>query len=65
RPSATDGIYALAKKVGKMQKRNFVSTVENFYLANSIARASATMAQCSLVAQSCEKRIFDSAKELG
>ncbi|MEG8099324.1 NADH-quinone oxidoreductase subunit NuoG [Candidatus Liberibacter brunswickensis] len=58
-PSPVDGIYSLAKKVGKMQKRKFVSTIDNFYLANSIARASATMAKCSLAVQNCEKGIFD------
>ncbi|WP_047264642.1 NADH-quinone oxidoreductase subunit NuoG [Candidatus Liberibacter africanus] len=63
-PSPVDGIYALAKKVGKMQTRTFFSTIENFYLANSIARASSTMAQCSLAAKKCEKGIFDSAKGL-
>ncbi|MFT4325109.1 NADH-quinone oxidoreductase subunit NuoG [Candidatus Liberibacter solanacearum] len=56
-PSSTEGIYSLAKKAGEMQKREFVSTVNNFYLANAIARASATMAQCSLVAQNCGKSV--------
>jgi NADH-quinone oxidoreductase subunit G len=43
-------IKALAGKGGTAEKAPFKSTVEDFYLTNPIARASAVMAECSRLA---------------
>jgi NADH-quinone oxidoreductase subunit G len=43
-------IKALAGKGGSTEKAPFRSTVEDFYLTNPIARASAVMAECSRLA---------------
>ena len=43
-------ISKLVKKSGRMNKAAFVSIVEDFYLTNPIARASAVMAECSALA---------------
>jgi NADH-quinone oxidoreductase subunit G len=45
-----DDIRALAAKGGKLEKAPFKTPVEDFYLTNPIARASAVMAECSRLA---------------
>ncbi|MEH2518065.1 NADH-quinone oxidoreductase subunit G [Bradyrhizobium sp. AZCC 1610] len=50
-PGKAEDIKALAgKKGGKVDKTPFKSSVEDFYLTNPIARASAVMAECSRLA---------------
>lgn len=44
-------IAKLSKKSGKMNKGAFASSVQDFYLTNPIARASAVMAECSALAK--------------
>jgi NADH-quinone oxidoreductase subunit G len=44
------GIKALAAKGGSTEKTPFKNVIENFYLTNPIARASAVMAECSRLA---------------
>ena len=44
-------IDALAGKGGSVEKTPFKSSVEDFYLTNPIARASAVMAECSALAE--------------
>ncbi|WP_024506883.1 NADH-quinone oxidoreductase subunit NuoG [Bradyrhizobium sp. ARR65] len=43
-------VRALAGKGGSLEKAPFKSSVEDFYLTNAIARASAVMAECSRLA---------------
>jgi NADH-quinone oxidoreductase subunit G len=45
-----DGIKALAGKGGNVEKAPLKAAVEDFYLTNPIARASAVMAECSRLA---------------
>ncbi|MBR0872463.1 NADH-quinone oxidoreductase subunit G [Bradyrhizobium tropiciagri] len=45
-----DDVKALAGKGGNVDKAAFKPTVEDFYLTNPIARASAVMAECSRLA---------------
>jgi NADH-quinone oxidoreductase subunit G len=45
-----DDVKALASKGGATEKAPFKPTVEDFYLTNPIARASAVMAECSRLA---------------
>jgi len=45
-----DDVKALAANGGAIDKAAFKSTVEDFYLTNPIARASAVMAECSRLA---------------
>jgi len=45
-----DDIKALAGKSGTIEKTPFKTSVEDFYLTNPIARASAVMAECSRLA---------------
>ncbi|MBR0938165.1 NADH-quinone oxidoreductase subunit NuoG [Bradyrhizobium jicamae] len=45
-----DQVKALAGKGGSVDKAAFKATVEDFYLTNPIARASAVMAECSRLA---------------
>jgi NADH-quinone oxidoreductase subunit G len=45
-----DDIKTLAGKGGSVEKTPFKSSVEDFYLTNPIARASAVMAECSRLA---------------
>ncbi|KWV50185.1 NADH dehydrogenase [Bradyrhizobium macuxiense] len=45
-----DDVKALASKGGSVDKAAFKPTVEDFYLTNPIARASAVMAECSRLA---------------
>jgi NADH-quinone oxidoreductase subunit G len=49
-PGKADDVKALAGKSGKVDKTPFKSPVEDFYLTNPIARASAVMAECSRLA---------------
>jgi NADH-quinone oxidoreductase subunit G len=51
--AATDAgdISRLAGLGGTPDKAPFVSTIEDFYLTNPIARASAVMAECSVIAE--------------
>jgi NADH-quinone oxidoreductase subunit G len=50
-PGSADDIRALAAMGGSLDKAPFRSTVEDFYLTNPIARASAVMAECSALAE--------------
>jgi NADH-quinone oxidoreductase subunit G len=47
---AASDVQALAAKGGSVDKAAFKPTVEDFYLTNPIARASAVMAECSRLA---------------
>jgi NADH-quinone oxidoreductase subunit G len=47
---AADDIKTLASKDGTVEKAPFKAAVEDFYLTNPIARASAVMAECSRLA---------------
>jgi NADH-quinone oxidoreductase subunit G len=50
-PGNAGDVSTLAgKKAGKIDKTPFRSSVEDFYLTNPIARASAVMAECSRLA---------------
>jgi NADH-quinone oxidoreductase subunit G len=49
-PGNADDIKTLAGKGGSVEKAPFKSSVEDFYLTNPIARASAVMAECSRLA---------------
>jgi len=49
-PGKADDIKALAAKGGSLEKPPFKSLIEDFYLTNPIARASAVMAECSRLA---------------
>ncbi len=50
-PGKTDDIRKLAALGGTPEKTVFRSAVEDFYLTNPIARASAVMAECSALAE--------------
>jgi NADH-quinone oxidoreductase subunit G len=43
-------VRALAARGGKTTSEPFRNTIEDFYLTNPIARASAVMAECSALA---------------
>jgi NADH-quinone oxidoreductase subunit G len=45
-----DDVKALAAKGGSLDKAAFKPAIEDFYLTNPIARASAVMAECSRLA---------------
>jgi NADH-quinone oxidoreductase subunit G len=47
----SDDIRKLATRSGEMEKAPFRSPIEDFYLTNPIARASAVMAECSALAE--------------
>jgi NADH-quinone oxidoreductase subunit G len=49
-PGKADDVKALAGKGGSVDKVAFSSPVNDFYLTNPIARASAVMAECSSLA---------------
>jgi NADH-quinone oxidoreductase subunit G len=49
-PGNAADITTLSGKAGTLEKAPFKSTVEDFYLTNPIARASAVMAECSRLA---------------
>jgi len=53
KPGKAADIAALAAGAGggALKKRDFISPVRDFYLTNPIARASATMAECSALAR--------------
>jgi NADH-quinone oxidoreductase subunit G len=50
-PGSADDVRALAKVGGGFDKAPFKSPIEDFYLTNPIARASAVMAECSALAE--------------
>ncbi len=50
-PADPAGIRKLAALGGNAEKAPFTSIIDDFYLTNPIARASAVMAECSVVAQ--------------
>jgi NADH-quinone oxidoreductase subunit G len=49
-PGKADDVRALAAGGGKIDKTPITTTIEDFYLTNPIARASAVMAECSRLA---------------
>jgi NADH-quinone oxidoreductase subunit G len=50
-PADSGDIGRLAARGGTVDKAPFVSPIEDFYLTNPIARASAVMAECSVIAE--------------
>jgi NADH-quinone oxidoreductase subunit G len=50
-PGESSDIGRLAARGGRPDKAPFVSPVDDFYLTNPIARASAVMAECSVIAE--------------
>ncbi|MCX7899278.1 MAG: molybdopterin-dependent oxidoreductase, partial [Methylocystis sp.] len=50
-PADVDGVNKLAAHSAVAMKDGFVSAIDDFYLTNPIARASAVMAECSALAQ--------------
>ena len=50
-PADAADIERLATRGGAPDKAPFVSPIEDFYLTNPIARASAVMAECSVIAE--------------
>ncbi len=50
-PGEAEDIRKLATRGGTMDKAPFASPIEDFYLTNPIARASAVMAECSALAE--------------
>ncbi len=56
KPGDPADIAGLASASGRLGKSPFVSTVQNFYLTNPIARASAVMAECSALARGGHKQ---------
>ena len=50
-PGNPDDVRKLAMLDGAMGKAPFQSPIEDFYLTNPIARASAVMAECSALAE--------------
>jgi NADH-quinone oxidoreductase subunit G len=50
-PGDAEDIRKLAALGGAMDKAPFISPIEDFYLTNPIARASAVMAECSALAE--------------
>jgi NADH-quinone oxidoreductase subunit G len=50
-PADSNDIGRLAARGGTPDKAPFVSPVDDFYLTNPIARASAVMAECSVIAE--------------
>ncbi len=50
-PADPDGVRKLAALGGAMDKTPFRSPIDDFYLTNPIARASAVMAECSALAE--------------
>ena len=49
-PGKADDVKALAGKGGNLDKAAFKPAIEDFYLTNPVARASAVMAECSRLA---------------
>jgi NADH-quinone oxidoreductase subunit G len=50
-PGTRSDIAALAARGGTPEKTSFVCAVEDFYFTNAIARSSAIMAECSVIAE--------------
>jgi NADH-quinone oxidoreductase subunit G len=50
-PAERADISALAARGGALEKTAFGRALDDFYLTNPIARASAVMAECSLIAE--------------
>jgi NADH-quinone oxidoreductase subunit G len=50
-PTARADIAALAARAGTVEKITFGRALDDFYLTNPIARASAVMAECSVIAE--------------
>jgi NADH-quinone oxidoreductase subunit G len=50
-PGNSEDVRKLAMRGGAMEKAPFRSPIEDFYLTNPIARASAVMAECSALAE--------------
>jgi NADH-quinone oxidoreductase subunit G len=50
-PGTRSDIAALAARGGTPEKTSFVYAVEDFYFTNAIARSSAIMAECSVIAE--------------
>jgi NADH-quinone oxidoreductase subunit G len=50
-PAERADVAALAARGGAFEKTAFGCALDDFYLANPIARASATMAECSVIAE--------------
>lgn len=51
-PSDISDLKALGSQIVKLGTKTFTSIIKDFYLTNPIARASETMAKCSLLAKS-------------
>ena len=49
-PGKADDVKALAGKGGNLDKAAFKAAIDDFYMTNPIARASAVMAECSRLA---------------
>jgi NADH-quinone oxidoreductase subunit G len=47
---SADDVKKLAARGGSVEKASFKTAVEDFYLTNPIARASAVMAECARLA---------------
>jgi NADH-quinone oxidoreductase subunit G len=50
-PGGVDDVSKLAARGGKVEKSRLEGAVEDFYLTNPVARASAVMAECSRLAR--------------
>jgi NADH-quinone oxidoreductase subunit G len=50
-PGSSEDVRKLAMRGGTLEKAPFRSPIEDFYLTNPIARASAVMAECSALAE--------------
>jgi NADH-quinone oxidoreductase subunit G len=50
-PTERGDVVALAARGGAFEKTAFGRTLDDFYLTNPVARASATMAECSVIAE--------------
>jgi NADH-quinone oxidoreductase subunit G len=49
KPAAATGIERLAERAGKLDPAPFASPVRDFFMTNPIARASAVMAELSII----------------
>jgi NADH-quinone oxidoreductase subunit G len=50
-PGSADDVRKLAARGGKVEKSRLEGSVEDYYLTNPVARASAVMAECSRLAR--------------
>ncbi|MBN9266095.1 MAG: NADH-quinone oxidoreductase subunit G, partial [Hyphomicrobium sp.] len=48
-PAAASGVERLAERTGKIEDTPFTSPIRDFYMTNPIARASAVMAELSII----------------